>query len=138
MSERYYSDHEAICRRNNSISPRLYDEYGINKGLRDEKGRGVLAGLTNISDVISMKTEGGRRVPCDGELWYRGYRVEDIIEALGSSLGFEKFAYLLVMGEWPSEEEEKEFFRLIGEARTLPSNFTRDVIMKAPSSDVMN
>ncbi len=135
----YVSSKESVCRRNDSISPRLYEEYGVNLGLRDEKGNGVLTGLTNISKIVSSKIADGKKVPCDGELWYRGYRVESLIQELGEEeMGFEKIAYLLLMGEIPSKEEEEEFFQLIGECRTLPTNFTRDVIMKAPSEDIMN
>lgn len=135
----YVSDRESICRRNDSISPRLYEEYGVNLGLRDEKGNGVLTGLTNISKIVSSKIIDGKRVPCDGELWYRGFRVESLIQELGAEeMGFEKIAYLLLMGELPSKEEEEKFFQIIGECRTLPTNFTRDVIMKASSEDIMN
>lgn len=135
----YAKEKENICRKNDSIAPRLYEEYGVNQGLRDEKGNGVLTGLTNISKIISSKNVEGKKVPCDGELWYRGYRVEELIHNLGSDeLGFEKVAYLLLMGELPSEKEQREFAQLIGECRTLPTNFTRDVIMKAPTEDIMN
>ena len=135
----YVSGRESVCRKNDSISPRLYEEYGVNLGLRDEKGNGVLTGLTNISKIVSSKIVDGRKVPCDGELWYRGYRVESLIQELGGEkMGFEKIAYLLLMGELPSKEEEEEFFKMIGECRTLPTNFARDVIMKAPSEDIMN
>lgn len=135
----YVSNRECVCRRNDSISPRLYEEYGVNLGLRDEKGNGVLTGLTNISKIVSSKIVDGKKVPCDGELWYRGYRVESLIQELGEEkMGFEKIAYLLLMGELPDKKEEEEFFKTIGECRTLPTNFTRDVIMKAPSEDIMN
>lgn len=135
----YVSERECVCRRNDSISPRLYEEYGVNLGLRDEKGNGVLTGLTNISKIVSSKIVDGKKVPCDGELWYRGYRVESLIQELGAEkMGFEKIAYLLLMGELPDKKEEEEFFKTIGECRTLPTNFTRDVIMKAPSEDIMN
>lgn len=135
----YVSNRECVCRRNDSISPRLYEEYGVNLGLRDEKGNGVLTGLTNISKIVSSKIVEGKKVPCDGELWYRGYRVESLIQELGEEkMGFEKIAYLLLMGELPDKKEEEEFFKTIGECRTLPTNFTRDVIMKAPSEDIMN
>lgn len=135
----YVSSKESVCRRNDSISPRLYEEYGVNLGLRDEKGNGVLTGLTNISKIVSSKIVDGKKVPCDGELWYRGYRVESLIQELGEEeMGFEKIAYLLLMGEIPTKEEEEEFFKIVGECRTLPTNFTRDVIMKAPSEDIMN
>ena len=135
----YAKQKEAVCRLNDSIAPCLYEEYGVNQGLRDEKGKGVLAGLTNISKIVSFKNVDGKKVPCDGELWYRGYRVEDLINRLGSEeLGFEKIAYLLLMGQMPSETEEKQFAQLIGQCRMLPTNFTRDVIMKAPTEDIMN
>lgn len=135
----YIKQKEAICRKNDSIAPLLYEEYGVNQGLRDEKGKGVLTGLTNISNIISSKNVGGNKVPCDGELWYRGYKVEELIGSLGSEeLGFEKIAYLLLMGELPSEEEKEEFEEVIKQYRTLPTHFTRDVIMKAPTEDIMN
>ena len=135
----YTTRSEAVCRRNDTISPRLYEEYGVKKGLRDENGNGVLAGLTNISKITSSKILDGKKVPCDGQLWYRGYRVEDLIGSLGETeLGYEKIAYLLLMGQMPDSAAAEEFRRLLGECRTLPTNFTRDVIMKAPGKDIMN
>ena len=135
----YTQKTQEICLKNDSISSRLYDEYGVNLGLRDEKGNGVLTGLTNISKITSSTILNGQKIPADGKLWYRGYRVEQLIDSLGESeLGFEKIAYLLLMGELPNKEEAAEFARFIGECRTLPTNFTRDVIMKAPSEDIMN
>ena len=135
----YIASKETVCQKNDAIDPKLYDEYGVKKGLRDQNGNGVLAGLTNISKIVSSKTENGQKIPCDGELWYRGYRVEELLSSLGENeLGYEKIAYLLLMGELPDESELCQFRNLIGECRTLPSNFTRDVIMKAPSKDIMN
>lgn len=135
----YTTRSEAVCRRNDTISPRLYEEYGVKKGLRDENGNGVLAGLTNISKITSSKIVDGKKVPCGGQLWYRGYRVEDLIGSLGETeLGYEKIAYLLLMGQMPDSAAAEEFRRLLGECRTLPTNFTRDVIMKAPGKDIMN
>ena len=135
----YAEEKEQLCRKNDNISPRLYDEYGVKKGLRDENGKGVLAGLTNISKIVSSKVENGKKVSCDGELWYRGYRVEQLIDSLGANeMGFEKITYLLLMGELPGGEELQAFKEVMGNCRTLPSNFTRDVIMKAPSADIMN
>ena len=135
----YIKRMEQVCRKNDSVASRLYAEYGVNLGLRDENGNGVLTGLTNISKIISSHVVGGHKVSCDGQLWYRGYRVEKLIQDLGEDkLGFEKIAYLLLMGELPSKEEEAEFAGLIGKCRKLPTNFTRDVIMKAPSEDIMN
>ena len=135
----YTTRSAAVCRRNDTISPRLYEEYGVKKGLRDENGNGVLAGLTNISKITSSKIVDGKKIPCDGQLWYRGYRVEDLIGSLGETeLGYEKIAYLLLMGQMPDSAAAEEFRRLLGECRTLPTNFTRDVIMKAPGKDIMN
>lgn len=137
--EAYADRQEAVCRSNDSIDKRLYEEYGVNCGLRDENGNGVLTGLTNISKIVSSKIVDGKKVSCDGELWYRGYRVENLISRLGPlEMGFEKIAYLLLIGQLPTAEEEAEFRALMGEVRTLPTNFTRDVIMKAPSEDIMN
>ncbi|MBQ3132664.1 MAG: citrate/2-methylcitrate synthase [Clostridia bacterium] len=129
----------SLCIKNDTISNELFDNYGVNRGLRDLSGKGVLTGLTNISKILSFKEENGERIPCDGELWYRGYKVNTLIDNLGATeFGFEKTAYLLLFGELPSAEELKDFWILLGESRTLPTNFTRDVIMKAPSKDIMN
>lgn len=136
---KYTEEAQRICLKNDSISPRLYEEYGVNLGLRDEKGNGVLTGLTNISKITSSAISNGQKISADGKLWYRGYQVQELIGALGESeLGFEKIAYLLLMGELPNKEEQDRFAGLLGECRTLPTNFTRDVIMKAPSEDIMN
>jgi len=129
---------ESECRENDYIAQELYEEYGVKRGLRDENGKGVLTGLTNISRITSSKIEDGRQVPCDGQLWYRGYPVEYLIDSLGDQPGFEKIAYLLLMGSLPDMEQEREFKDLIGNLRTLPTNFVRDVIMKAPTKDIMN
>ena len=135
----YAKQKEEICRKNDNISSRLYEEYGVNRGLRDENGNGVLTGLTNISKIVSSRVVDGKKMPCDGELWYRGYRVEKLIDDLGEDhLGFERIAYLLLMGEMPDQKQEQEFQEYIGKCRTLPTNFTRDVIMKAPTEDIMN
>lgn len=139
LMDDYAKEQEAICRKNDNIDQRLYDEYGVNRGLRDENGKGVLTGLTNISKIVSSKIIDGQKVACDGKLWYRGYQVEDLIDSLGpEEMGFEKAAYLLLMGELPSEQKEKTFKEMIGQCRTLPGKFTRDVIMKAPTEDIMN
>ena len=135
----YTTIKEEICRKNDKIAPELYLEHQVNKGLRDINGNGVVTGLTNISKIISSKTVDGEKVQCDGELWYRGYKVQDLINNLGEDeFGFEKIAYLLLLGELPDKDELKEFKKYLRDCRTLPNNFTRDVIMKAPSSDIMN
>lgn len=111
----------------------------MNLGLRDENGNGVLTGLTKISKIVSSKIQNGQKLPCDGELWYRGYRVEELIQSLDDTeLGFEKIAYLLLMGDMPQQDEYKEFVQMIADYRALPSNFTRDVIMKKAGADIMN
>ena len=135
----YTTIKEEICRKNDSIAPELYKEHAVTKGLRDMNGNGVVTGLTNISKIVSSKIIDGEKVQCDGELWYRGYRVQDLINNLGEDeFGFEKIAYLLLLGELPDKDELKEFKKYLCDCRTLPNNFTRDVIMKAPSSDIMN
>ena len=134
----YAAKKQDICIKNDTISDSLFREYGVNRGLRDVKG--VLSGLTNISEIVSFKTgEDGSSVPCDGQLWYRGYNVKTLTNNLRpSEFGFEKIAYLLLFGQLPSESELAEFTEVLGRSSTLPTNFTRDVIMKAPSKDIMN
>lgn len=128
-----------LCVANDTISDELFRQYGVNRGLRDVNGKGVLTGLTNISKIVSFKDDDGKIGPCDGELWYRGYNVQRLIQNLGEhEFGFEKTAYLLLFGELPNDEELTEFCDVLGSCRTLPTNFTRDVIMKAPTQDIMN
>ena len=136
----YAAEKRMMCIENDTISDSLFQEYGVNRGLRDVNGKGVLTGLTRISKIVSFKEdETGKTVPCDGELRYRGYNVKTLIGSIGKGkFGFEKAAYLLIFGSMPSEQELAEFCKVLGESRTLPTNFTRDVIMKAPSKDIMN
>lgn len=135
----YAIKQEEICRKNDSISDKLFEEYGVNRGLRDMNGKGVLTGLTNISKIVSFQDVDGVKTPCDGQLWYRGYNVQNLVRRIGDDgFGFEKIAYLLLFGEMPAEQELKEFCKIMAQSRTLPTNFTRDVIMKAPSYDIMN
>lgn len=135
----YIAEKEALCRKNDAIEPQLFKEHGVKKGLRDENGNGVVAGLTNISKITSFKTVNGEKVPDEGKLWYRGHRVENLINGLGKDeFGYEKIAYLLLLGEMPDKQQAEEFKELLGKCRILPTNFTRDVIMKAPGKDIMN
>ena len=135
----YAARQSELCRRHDTISDDLFVEYGVNRGLRDVNGKGVLTGLTTISEIISFKDIGGERTPVDGELWYRGYKVNTLInELMQGELGFERTAYLLIFGEKPDAEQLKEFSNALALCRRLPTNFTRDVIMKAPSKDIMN
>ena len=125
--------------KNDTISDELFKKYMVNRGLRDINGKGVLTGLTNISEINSFEEKDGKRIPIDGELWYRGYTVERLIKMFGEDrFGYEVLTYLLLFGELPNEEERGNFLKILSEARDLPTKFDRDVIMKAPTKDVMN
>ncbi len=125
---------------NSIIDPTLYTKYNVKRGLRDLDGKGVLTGLTDISTINQNKLVDGKLVPCDGELYYRGYNVNDIIDGITKDdrFGFEETVYLLLFGEMPNEKELEDFKQLLVQYRTLPQNFVRDVILKAPSEDMMN
>lgn len=122
------------------IDPELFAKYDVKRGLRDLNGKGVLTGLTNISTINATKEVNGERVPADGELFYRGINVRDIVHGTASSskFGFEEAAYLLLFGKLPSKGELQGFTELLGFYRSLPTGFVRDIIMKAPSRDMMN
>ena len=135
----YFDQQQPLCAEHDRISKDLYKEFGVKAGLRDENGKGVLAGLTNISDIRAFQYVDGVKKPADGQLLYRGYDVKDLIRgSSGSRFAFEEAGYLLLFGELPTQEKLEEFCRVLGECRTMPTNFTRDVIMKAPSHDIMN
>ena len=129
-----------LCEKNNAIDKELYTKYEVKRGLRDLNGKGVLAGLTNISDVCAKKIVNGEEVPCAGNLYYRGYNIKDLVGGFlkEEHFGLEEIAYLLLFGELPSSSELEMFHETLVERRTLPPNFVRDVIMKAPSGDMMN
>ena len=129
-----------LCEETATIRPELYSEYDVKRGLRDVNGKGVLVGLTQISDVCATKIENGNPVPTDGNLYYRGYNVKDIVMGLEdkSHFGFEESTYLLLFGKLPTKQQLDEFTALLSEYRTLPTSFVRDIIMKAPSKDMMN
>lgn len=122
------------------IDSSLYIEHKVNRGLRDLNGKGVLTGLTEISDIISKKTVDGEEVPCKGELYYRGYRVEDLVDGMiaDDRFGFEEVIYLLIFGTLPTKADLEDFKQLLYSYRPLPKNFVRDIIMKASSTDMMN
>ena len=130
----------AKCAKSAQIDPDLYTKYDVKRGLRDLNGKGVLVGLTEISEVCSTKEVNGERVPADGELYYRGYNVSDLIAGLDekSHFGFEECTYLLLFGKLPTRQELTDFTRMLSDYRTLPTSFVRDIIMKAPSKDMMN
>ncbi|MDR3278043.1 MAG: citrate/2-methylcitrate synthase [Oscillospiraceae bacterium] len=129
----------AIC-ASRVIPGELYGRYAVNRGLRDLNGNGVLAGLTNISQVTAKKIVDGVELPADGKLYYQGIDVEEIVAGFikEARFGFEETAYLLLFGDLPTEPQLSEFKSLLGRYRTLPPKFTRDAIMKAPSRDMMN
>ena len=107
--EAYAAAQQPLCVQNDTIPESLFQEYGVNRGLRDANGVGVLTGLTNISKIVSFQNVGGKRMPCEGQLWYRGYNIKDLIGGLGpQEFGFEKIAYLLVFGQMPTPEELAE------------------------------
>lgn len=129
------------CKENSKIDHSLYDKYEVKRGLRDLNGKGVLTGLTEISEIKASEVDSeGVSHPCDGKLYYRGIDVEDIIKGFTKDkrFGFEEATYLLIFGEMPNEKELKNFTELLGEYRSIPSNFVRDIIMKKPSKDIMN
>lgn len=128
-----------LC-ESNVINPDLYTKYEVKRGLRDLNGKGVLTGLTDISEVCASKIVDGKSVPCDGKLYYRGVDVEEIVRGFVSEnrFGFEETTYLLLFGKLPSKNELVSFNNLLANYRTLPTSFVRDIIMKAPSQDMMN
>ena len=135
----YFDQQQPLCAEHDRIPKDLYREFGVKAGLRDETGKGVLAGLTNISDIRAFQYVDGVKHPADGQLLYRGYDVKDLINgSRGSRFAFEEAGYLLLFGQLPTPEQLEQFCAVLGECRTMPTNFTRDVIMKAPSHDIMN
>ena len=130
----------ALSEHNSKIDPSLYDKYDVKRGLRDLRGKGVLTGLTEISEIISYKMINGEEHPCEGKLYYRGINVEEIVEGLieEDRFGFEEVAYLLLFGQLPDTQELDRFTRILANYRSLPTSFVRDFIMKAPSQDMMN
>jgi citrate synthase len=128
------------CENNSAIDLSLYSEHDVKKGLRDKNGVGVLAGLTKISCIESYDIVDGKKVPCDGRLYYRGYNILDLVKGHGQqdNFRFEEITYLLLFGKLPSRQELEDFKDILAGMRQLPTNFTRDVIMKAPSKDMMN
>ncbi len=139
QNDSYYQKKEHLCIENDTISRGLYQELDVKAGLRDLNGKGVLAGLTNISEIKAFANVDGVKTPCDGELRYRGYDVKDLIRGSANrKFAYEETAYLLIFGQLPTQAELEQFCQNLGKKRTMPSNFTRDVIMKAPSHDIMN
>ena len=133
-------DLAALCRKNSDIPGSLYQQYDVKRGLRDVDGHGVVAGLTNISEIVSRKIVDGKEQSCPGELYYRGYSINELVRGFirENRMGFEETTYLLLFGELPSHDELVCFEKLLASSRTLPTNFVRDVVMKASTHDLMN
>lgn len=130
-----------LCKKNSYIEPELFTKYQVNRGLRDLDGNGVLTGLTDISEIIAYTyDDNGKRIPQKGELFYRGINVEELVNGFVKEkrFGFEEVSYLLLFGDLPDHDELHNFTRLLGHYRNLPTHFVRDIIMKAPSQDMMN
>ena len=129
-----------LAERNDPIDPALYGKYDVKRGLRNANGTGVLVGLTSIGDVVGYEIQDGQKVAVPGRLIYRGYNIEDLINDAEkqNQFAYEQCVYLLLFGELPTQEALDNFRTLLGAKRTLPENFTEDMIMKAPSSDIMN
>lgn len=128
------------AKKNNNIDADLYEKYDVKRGLRDKNGKGVLCGLTEISEVTSWEIKDGVRTPIPGVLCYRGYNVKDLVRhcIAENRFGFEETAYLLLFGKLPNAKELGDFNEMLAEFRVLPRNFVRDVVMKSPSKDMMN
>lgn len=134
-------DLAVMAKESTYIKSEYYDKYDVKRGLRDINGKGVLTGLTEISDIISSQTNAdGKSVPCKGELYYRGIKIEEIVNGFagsGNRYGFEETAYLLLFGKLPNNDELNKFLKILGGFRRLPNSFVRDIIMKAPTNDMM-
>ena len=133
-------DLSRLCRANYQIDPEFYSKYDVKRGLRDINGKGVCAGLTNISQIIPGTEENGETKLGEGQLLFRGYHIEDLVNGFISDnrFGYEETVYLLLFGQLPNRQELEDFSALMRSCRTLPPSFTRDVIMKSPSEDMMN
>ncbi len=127
------------CMEHGNIDKELYKKYNVNIGLRDLNGKGVLTGLTDVSEIRQNKIVDGKTIPTDGKLFYRGINVEDIVAGCirDGRLGFEEVTYLLLFGKLPTRQELDGFMELLSDTRVLPKHFVRDVILKASGSDMM-
>ena len=123
-----------------TIDPALYDKYEVKRGLRDLNGHGVLTGLTEVGEIEAYITKDGVSTPTEGHLYYRGYDLYDLVQGFlkDDRFGFEEITYLLLFGTLPTKEELNDFCGILAKYRTLPTSFVRDIIMKAPSRDMMN
>lgn len=136
LLEKYTEKVKKCC----AIDNDLYQKHSVFRGLRDVNGNGVLTGLTNISEIKAKECVNGVEMPCEGELYYQGYNINNIVQACydENRFGYEEVCYLLLFGELPNSEELLIFKNELFNARELPVNFIRDVILKRPEEDIMN
>ncbi|MBR6696244.1 MAG: citrate/2-methylcitrate synthase [Oscillospiraceae bacterium] len=129
-----------VAEKSDDINTELYSKFDVKRGLRDINGKGVLCGLTQISEICSSEVINGETVPCEGKLFYRGYDINDIVDGFtkDNRFGYEETVYLLLFGDLPTPEALEEFCGILSRFRTLPTSFVRDIIMKSPSTDMMN
>ncbi|MFQ3620520.1 MAG: citrate/2-methylcitrate synthase [Spirochaetales bacterium] len=137
---KFLNSYAPIVEAQNKIDPVLFTKYNVKRGLRNEDGTGVLVGLTEIGNVHGYILDEGEKVPVPGKLYYRGYDVEDLVKGCYSEgrFGFEEITFLLIFGKLPTPKELEDFQQVLGEVRALPNGFFEDMILKAPSSDIMN
>lgn len=129
-----------VAEKSDDINAELYSKFDVKRGLRDINGKGVLCGLTQISEICSSEVINGETVPCEGKLFYRGYDINDIVDGFtkDNRFGYEETVYLLLFGDLPTPQALEEFCGILSRFRTLPTSFVRDIIMKSPSTDMMN
>lgn len=138
-NEAFIKELAIVANNKAKIKPELYTKYNVKRGLRNNDGTGVLVGLTEVGEVMSYFMDDGDRVPIDGKLFYQGYEVTDLVNGFYKKrFGYEEIAFLLLTGDLPTESELSSFKALLGSKRRLPDGFTEDMILKAPSPDVMN
>ena len=135
--DRVIDEYVGFCNDSGRIDQNLYEEYDVKRGLRDSNGKGVLTGLTEVSDVKGFSVEDGVRIPIPGELYFQGYEVQELVNGFrNNKYGFEETTFLLLFGKLPTEEQLEDFVATLEELRELPGSFNRDVIMKAPRKDI--
>ena len=138
--EQKIAQYSEAARASSIVDSSLYTKYEVKRGLRDISGKGVLAGLTEISEVMAYRIEEGDLIPCEGRLFYRGYDIRDLVKGFlqDKRFGFEEICFLLIMGHLPTQEEYTEFRQVLGSFMSLPDEFLRNTIMNAPGQDMMN
>ena len=137
--DKEFDEFVKYCMTSGVINQNLYVEYDVKRGLRDSDGKGVLTGLTEISDVNAYDMVDGTKIPADGSLYYQGYNVMDLVKGMESRrYAFEETTYLLLFGELPNKSQLEHFISILGDLQELSGDFVRDVIMKAPSENIMN